>query len=444
MSPKNWLHKIYHSFWYQPAAYSILAVLSAFLSVEADMWMERVQLYQMIPSFLMTDRDTSRLILSALATSILTMTAITFSSIMVLLSTYLSQYSPRTLDNFLSDPVTRRVLGVFIGSFFYFLLLLVWMNISDQARFFFVPSLSILMAALCLGFFVYFIHHVGTWIQVNNLIQNITDNCLGILERNELHHSNLTSSGSSPWSNWEEDELKLKESKSVTSVQSGYIQNIDLEALIQLAKRDDLLLKMDRNIGDYVDNGSPLFSYWSLGDRSFTIDTYIDTIRIGERRTTEQDLEFGIQKLTEIALRAISPAVNDPYTAIISIHKLGRVLSRLAQTFAEEPYFYDDEKNLRVIIKQDTFSYVLYKSFYQLRHYGRQDVSVLAAMVEALSLIAENNESIQVKNTLWQFVKAVCEGTDRSMLITMDVHYLNGKIDELARLTGHSKEKQLL
>ncbi len=408
------------------------------------MWMERIDIHQHIPSFLLTDRDTSRLILSALATSILTMTAITFSSIMVLLSTYLSQYSPRTLDNFLSDPITRRVLGVFIGSFFYFLLLLLWMNISDQASFLIVPTFSILVAALCLGFFVYFIHHVGTWIQVNNLIKNITDNCLVILETYEQQSTNLKSTSSSPWSSWEDEEVRLKECRKAQSYQSGYIQHINLKMIIQLAQKDDLLIRMEKNIGDYIDKGSTLFLYWSLDDRKFSIETYLENIRIGHNRTTEQDLEYGIQKLTEIALRAISPAVNDPYTAIVCIHRLGKVLSRLPQKSLEEPYFYDEKQNLRIILNKESFAHVLYKSFYQIRHYGRQDVSVLAAIFEALALIAEKSPKPPTQQTLWQFAEAICEGIDRSTLINMDKLYLNEKIDELGRLTGHSMKKPFL
>ncbi|WP_261130049.1 DUF2254 domain-containing protein [Bacillus sp. Marseille-Q3570] len=440
---KNSLHKVHQSFWYLPAFYSVIAVLLAYLSVEVDFWMDLRQLHMRFPGFMITDRNTTQLILSALATSILTMTAITFSSIMVLLSTYLAQYSPRTLDNFLSDMVTRRVLGIFIGSFLYFVLVLLWMNISDQQSFLVIPSLSVFLSALCLGFFVYFIHHVGTWIQVNNLIQDITDNCISILSSHKDDRSDLVSSTSSPWSSWENEEYKTKECRTASSEFSGYLQFIDLDKMVELATRDDILIRFEKNIGDYVDEGTILFSYWSLDDRSFNIEDYLQNIRVGTQRTTEQDIEYGIQKLTEIALRAISPAVNDPYTAITCIQRLGKILSRLAQTSLEEPYIYDSEKNLRVILNTGEFSQVLYKSFYQIRHYGKQDVSVIGAIFEALTLIAEKS-AVPMKDSIWEFAKAIVEGIDRSALIHLDFKYLNYKLDVLARHTGHQKEKQLL
>ncbi|WP_408009614.1 DUF2254 domain-containing protein [Pseudalkalibacillus sp. A8] len=440
---KNSFHKIHQSFWYLPAFYSLIATILAYVSVEVDFWMDFHQLHMRFPSFLMTDRNTIQLVLGALATSILTMTAITFSSIMVLLSTYLSQYSPRTLDNFLSDMVTRRVLGIFIGSFLYFVLVLVWMNISDQHSFLVIPSLTVLFSAICIGFFVYFIHHVGTWIQVNNLIQDITDNCLSILSSHKVDRSNLDTSATSPWSSWENEEYQLKECRKATSKFSGYLQFIDLDRIVQLATRDDLIIRFEKNIGDYVDEGTALFSYWSLDDHTFEIEDYLQNIRVGAHRTTEQDIEYGIQKLTEIALRAISPAVNDPYTAITCIQRLGKILSRLAQTSLEEPYIYDNEKNLRIILNTGEFSQVLYKSFYQIRHYGKQDVSVIGAIFEALTLIAEKSAH-PIKDSIWKFAKAIVEGIDRTALIHLDFQYLNYKLDELARFTGHQKEKHLL
>lgn len=437
----TFFHTIRKSFWYLPLFYSLFAGILAYFSVAMDEWLYRSDTQDIFPEFMVTDRETTQIILSALATSILTMTAITFSSIMVLLSTYLSQYSPRTLNNFISDMVTRRVLGIFIGSFLFFVLVMLWMNITDQSKFLLVPSLSVALSAVCLGFFVYFIHHVGTWIQVSNLIQDITDNCLSILHKRKKERAHLTSSAKSPWSSWESEEYKLNVHQTAVSARPGFIQLIDVEAIVKHTHEDDLLIRMEKRIGDYVDQGTPLFQYWSLSDKSHDVQDYLKHIRIGGQRTSEQDIEFGIQKLTEIALRAISPGINDPQTAINCIQRLGKILSRLAEEESmEEPYIYDKDKNLRVVLKTNTFSHVLYKTFYQIRFYGRQDVSVLAAVFEALILIAEKCQT-SLKNTVWQFAMAIVEGIDRSSMIEMDYLYLNEKLDEIAKNTGHLKEK---
>ncbi|MCF6136265.1 DUF2254 domain-containing protein [Pseudalkalibacillus berkeleyi] len=439
MYTRTFIHSIRKGFWYLPAFYSVFSLILAYASVRFDIYLDKQGAQSYLPRFMVTDRETTQIILSALATSILTMTAITFSSIMVLLSTYLSQYSPRTLNNFISDMVTRRVLGIFVGSFLYFVLVMLWMNMADQKVFMLVPIMSVSISALCLGFFVYFIHHVGTWIQVSNLIQDITDNCLAILKSRKEGHAQLTSSSTSPWSDWESEEYKLNAHQLVVSNRSGFIQFIDIDSIVKHAHKDDLLIRMERNIGDYVDKGTPLFSYWSLGDRVYKVEDYRKQFRIGGQRTTEQDIEFGIQKLTEIALRAISPGINDPQTAINCIQRLGKVLSRLAEESIEEPYIFDQDKNLRVVLRSHTFSHVLYKTFYQIRFYARQDVSVLASIIEALTLIAEKSES-KLQDTIWNFAKAVGEGIDRTSLIELDHQYLNGKMEELAKNTGHTKE----
>ncbi len=440
MFMNTFFRTIRKSFWYLPAFYSVFSVVLAYFSVVIDERLYRTDTQAAFPAFMVTDRETTQIILSALATSILTMTAITFSSIMVLLSTYLSQYSPRTLNNFISDMVTRRVLGVFIGSFLFFVLVMLWMNITDQSLFLIVPSLSVFLSAVCLAFFVYFIHHVGTWIQVSNLIQDITDNCLSILQNQKKGRKHLQTSIESPWSSWENEEYKLNAHQTATSLRPGFIQLLDLDAIVKQAHKDDLLIQMEKKIGDYVDEGTPLFQYWSLGDRPHDEKDYLKHIRIGGQRSSEQDIEFGIQKLTEIAVRAVSPGINDPQTAINCIQRLGKVLSRLAEESVEEPYIYDQDQNLRVVLKTSTFSHILYKTFYQIRFYARQDVSVLAAVFEALTLIAEKSQT-SLKEKVWQFAKSIVEGIDRSAMIDLDYLYLNEKLDDIARKTGHLKEK---
>jgi uncharacterized membrane protein len=113
-----------------------------------------------------------------------------------------------------------------------------------------------------------------------------------------------------------------------------------------------------------------------------------DAFILGKERTEQQDVEFPIEQLVEIALRAISPAVNDPFTAIRCIDRLSAGLSHLAQRNFPSPYRYDDHKNLRVIAERVTFTGLVNTAFNQIRQYGKSDVAVTIRLLEAIATIA--------------------------------------------------------
>jgi uncharacterized membrane protein len=433
--------KVKNSFGFLPAAYSIVAIVFALLTINTEIWLEESSIHHQFPEILLTDRSLAQLILSSLASSILTVTAITFSTIMVVLTTYLSQYSPRTIDNFLSDQTTRRVLAVFVSSFVYFLLVLLWMKTSEPSDYIMIPSIAVLVGIVNLGFFVYFIHHVALFIQVINLIKKVTENTIQSIEIIYEEYFNTGQQNNAPWNEWELEEVKQRSPKHYLVQASGYIQVIDINRIIKQAQRDEIIIKMEKHIGDYVDQDSTLFSYWKFSSNDLYERVYIDYFTIGNQRSTEQDIEYGIQKLTEIGLRAISPGINDPYTAITCIHRLGGILARLGRLHVSTPQYYDNEKNLRFIMKQKDFMEYLYKGFYQLRQYGSGDVSVIAAILDSLIIIAENNDS-KIKSTIWKFSIKIISGVQKQNMIDLDLEFLSHKLEELANVTEHKKEFQ--
>ncbi|MGM0873337.1 MAG: DUF2254 family protein [Bacillota bacterium] len=201
MSVRQLIIRVRTSFWYLPTVYGVIAFILAIFSMLLDRYLARQSFYSLIPEVFLSDIDLAQTILSSLSTSLLTMTTITFSSILVVLTTYLSQFSPRTLQNFITDHHTQRVLGIFIGGFIYTIILLLLVRKNDISTLFIVPTFAIFISIICLGMFVFFIHHVTTWIKVSNLIFHITTKTISAIHNQFVDEKDFHVKP--PWENWE-------------------------------------------------------------------------------------------------------------------------------------------------------------------------------------------------------------------------------------------------
>ncbi|MFC0274041.1 DUF2254 domain-containing protein [Metabacillus herbersteinensis] len=427
---KQLAYNMRSKFWYLPSIYSVFALLLAIGSMIIDRFFAtHPSLYELIPSIFLSDLNLSQTILSSISTSLLTMTTITFSSILLVLTTFLSQFSPRALQNFITDHHTQRVLGIFVGGFIYSIILLLLVRDNSVSNLFIVPTFAIIVAIACLGVFVFFINHVTTWIKVSNLIFNITIKTTRSIEET-LRDKNVTDT-ESPWEDWESEEIKTIEPYECKSLKSGYVQFIELEKLLKLATDEDCIIRIEKDLGDYVDLDTPLLSIWRV-ENVRNLDDYYNKISIITDQEPVKDIEFGIQKLVEIALRAISPAINDPYTAINSIEHLARMLSKLGKKELQTSFHHDSLNNLRIIFDKPTFDDYLYESFFQIRHYGKEDISIVVSVIKALTFIAESNTK-EIKEKIWSFSSYIIEGLEQNNWLTRDKAFINTHLRVLAK-----------
>ena len=437
MSLSTILLRIRSSFWYLPSLYGVLSFGLAIFSLQLDAFLaNNPSLYRYIPSMLLSDIDLAQEVLSSISASLLTMTTITFSSILIVLTTYLSQFSPRTIQNFITDHNTQRVLGVFVAGFVYSILLLLLLRESEATTLFIVPTLAVIFAIICLAVFVFFIHHVSSWIQVSNLIHHITLNTIEAIEKQFQDRKDVHDD--SPWEDWESAEIKHRQPIEITAARPGYVLLIDINGIIDQASKDDCIIRIEKKHGEYVDHDTPLLSLWKINGQKDYGD-YLKYISLGSKRAPVENIEFGLTKLVEIALRALSPGINDPNTAINCIEQLGKILARIGKKHLPRSYHSDKHRNLRVMLEQPAFSDYLYKSFYQIRHYGAEDVSVLSAIIQALLLIAVSNHE-SIKNKIWEFTLYIIEGINQQPVLQLDKRYLNEQLQALARATAHREE----
>ncbi|KGP90121.1 hypothetical protein N780_06960 [Pontibacillus chungwhensis BH030062] len=423
-----WWLSIRNSYWFLPSVYSILSIIAVGVTTIADLFFVE-DFAKVIPSIFLTNRSIAMSLYTALITSILTMTTISFSSIMVVLTTYSQQFSPRTLQDFMSDRTTQHVLGVYVFGFIYTLCNLLLLT-KDKERLLASPFLTVLVAITTLGFFVVFIHHSTRWVQVNNLIGKIQHETYDVIGRT---FSEKQYDVFQEWDQKEVEEVQSNLNRVVYVERSGYLQHIEFKAFIQWAKQNNITAWMHVQVGDYVEKGIPLFSYrTNEGEADINESAGLNCMIVGKERTSLQDIEFSIQKLVEIALRAISPGINDPHTAINCINRIGSLLAELGHKYKPFRYYTDNEESLRIVLKPKPYSEYLYKSFYQIRLYGKNDVSVMNGVLEALYKTALVNEG-EIIEDIWKFSVYIIDGIKDEGYHEVDLNVIRDIASELAK-----------
>jgi len=358
-------------------------------------------------------------LLSAIATSILTVTGSIFSIVIVAIQLASGQFGPRMLRDFMHDRVNQFTLGV-CGATFIYELAILW-AIEDSKDISFTPQISVfvgfLLAIISTFVIIYFVHHIAEIVHADNLIARIGHDSESsihkILPKVDKQKKDRQQTNPSPADQTRQiQEIPADfEEKAIAlpSHRSGYIQQIDYDALCAIAAQHHLILKLLYRPGQFaVEDSKLLYAYSEKGAKTAAspglspgLDIDINkTFTCGNQRKPESDLEFPIKQLVEIAIRAISPAVNDPFTAIRCIDRLTMLLCQIAQKAPQSIYRFDDDRQLRLIINPVTFDAMIRAAFDQIRQYGQTDVSVTLRLLEAIERIGEQCHTQQQKRSL--------------------------------------------
>jgi uncharacterized membrane protein len=329
-------------------------------------------------------------VLATIAGSMITIAGVVFSLTLLTLSLASSQFGPRLLRNFLRDLPNQIVLGTFVATFLYCVLVLRTIRHDDG----FVPHLSVtfgvMLAVASIGLLIYFIHHVSTSIQVDQVVVAVYRELRETIDRlfpqklgREAPDRPRTEFPGIP-DNFERD------AGIVAARRGGYVQVVDAERLLAIAVEHDCLIRLERRPGDYLHRGAPLALAWpAAGIDDGFCESINATFTSGAQRTPLQDVEFAVSQLVEIAVRALSPGVNDPFTAMSCLDRLGSGLRQMADRELPSPYRHDEDGHLRVIAFPTTFEAVLDIAFDPIRHYGRASATVLARMLGVIAAITD-------------------------------------------------------
>lgn len=379
------------SLWFVPSLLTLAAVILAFVTLGLDQWLALQTAWSESP-FSRAGPDGARSLLSTIAGSVITVTGVTFSITIVALTLASSQFGPRLLRNFMKDKGNQIVLGAFIATFIYCLIVLRAVHTEGEAGF--TPNLSLTIAVLLVladvFILIYFIHHISSSIQADYVIQDV----YAELERNihrifpgELNREANDHDHSLPAAAPEETVTPY--CREIITAATGYVQAIDYDTLLKTAQELDCLICLQTRAGRFATAGDPIATVASTAPLDCDIDKKItESFIFGSIRTPEQDPEYAIRQLVEVAVRSLSPGINDPFTTIACIDRLGAALCLLAQKKFPSSHIHDEEGQLRLIMDVTTFAGMTNAAFDQIRQYGRSSVAVTIRLLEALANIA--------------------------------------------------------
>ena len=332
----------------------------------------------------------ARAVLSTVASSTITVAGVVFSITLAAVTYASGQYGPRLLTNFQRDRGNQLTLGTFIATFLFCLVVLRTIRSAEEAsadsggtlREAFVPHLAVYgaigLAIASIAVLVYFVHHVTDSIHINNVVARIGRQ---LIEDIECLPSEPPPARPAP---------ALTDPVGIRSTRTGYVEAADSTALLAVAARFDLQIRLLSRPGDFVTAGQVLLEASPAASVEPEVaDDCRSAFAFGRKRTPLQDLRFGIDELVEIAARALSPGVNDPFTAIACIDWLGAAITLLAERHLPDGLCAGEDGVVRVGAEPLDFASYATTAFGQLRSYAANDPNAGAHAVRTLATIAE-------------------------------------------------------
>lgn len=415
------------SFWFTPSLIVLLSAAFAVAMIDADSAGSDQWLAEW-PRLFGAGAEGARGMMSTIAGSMMTVVGVTFSMILVVLALASSQYTSRILRNFTRSRVTQVVLGIFAGIFTYCLIVLRTIRSGDEGAF--VPSLAVffgfVLALGGVGALMFFIHHIASSIQASSIISSVAEETIAVIDR--LFPEKL---GQGPCEDDDDQTLSTlsgRNWRAVRASQSGYIQSVNNAALLRLARERKTIVRMERGIGDFVVRNTPLASL-ALQDPpdQETIAALQETFSISSYRTVEQDAAFGIRQIVDMALKALSPGINDTTTAVMCVDYLTAIMAKLAPRQIPSSHRYE-EGELRVIAKGPNFESLLDEAFDQIRCNAIGNVAIMLRMLGALQTIASMTDSPSRRRALLEQLQWITELAERTIESAHDRARINAQI----------------
>jgi uncharacterized membrane protein len=353
-----------------------------------------------LPFWLRTgSADAGRQVLIAIAAAVITVIGVVFSITILALTLASQQFGPRMMRNFMRDIGNQITLGVFVGTFVYSVVTLGSITTTPTTQF--IPHLSITVSEALLlvdlGVLIYFIHHIAKSIQLPEVIARIAQDLFVAVDSefpaSEFPASGVTNVGAAVEDNGRSaaDLAKLLDERGaiVPAATSGYLQFVALGQLVQIASRLDAVIRLSYRPGHFVLAGRPLATVWPSGAAGQVRASLTRAHLTGPYRTLSQDPVFAIDQLVEIAIRALSPAVNDTFTALTCIDWLSAGLSQVSSRVLSEGVYRDEHGRIRLIEREPSYSRMVNRAFDKIRQAARGMPAVIIRLLDAIAQVTE-------------------------------------------------------
>jgi uncharacterized membrane protein len=390
-----------------------------------------------LPNWLQAgDADAGRQVLIAIAAAVITVAGVVFSITILALTLASQQFGPRMMRHFIRDVGSQVTLGVFVATFVYAVLVLA--SITNGPRGGFVPHVSITLAeALSLVdvcVLIYFIHHIAKMIQLPEVIASIARDLHGAIVS---EFPTRVASEPEPHDDegrpvdWLLEALE-RSGESVAATSSGYLQHVGYAQLVEIAAHNDAVIRLTHRPGHFVVEGRPLAEVWPRTAAPRVAAALDRAHALGPHRTLLQDPVFAIDQLVEIAIRALSPAVNDTFTALTCIDWLSAGLSELSQRSLTEGVYRDRNRRIRLISSDPSYSRMVNRAFDKIRQCAGGMPAVLIRLLDAITAVTGATVEPQQRQVLARQGEMILAVAEASVREPRDLADVRGRHERLA------------
>jgi len=359
--------------------------------------------------------DSARTILTAIAAAVITVVTLVFSITIVTLTLASTQFGPRMLRNFIRDRITQLTLGTFVATFVYAVLALAAVGSAEHGAF--VPHLSIMvtmaLVIVDVAVLVVFIDHIAKSIQLPQVIASIANDLSRAIDAD----GGLPAAGELKTGPSLAELLKRLDEDSgvVRAPSAGYLQFVRMDTLIEISCRSNAVIQLLHRPGHFVAEGQPLAHVWPAAATPGVARALGGAHATGPHRTLTQDLSFAVDQLVEIAIRALSPAVNDTFTALACIDWLGDGLSKIAARWRPEAVHRDLTGRVRVITLTVGFRRLVERAHDKVRQASRAMPAVMIRQLDGLARVMSNAQSPEQREVLLTQARLILQGCEESV-----------------------------
>src|SRR5512137_1733114 len=373
--------------------------------------------------------------LFAMATTVLTTAGVVFTLLTLPLSTVASQYGSRLIRVFLGDRTTQFVLGMFVATFTYCIFSALGIPPAevepDGPQITTTMGLYLLIVAF--ASLILLIQHISTMLQAPNIAATAGVELLGVVRETNQPETRggeyQRQTVKTP-----PDSLITAEARPVRANKPGYIQYVDTEYILPRAQKKDIVIRIVPKQGAFVRSGMVIAQVWPADRVDNDLDNEIrNTFHLGNQRTPTQDVEYAVNQLTEIAVRAMSPAINDPFTAMTCLDYLADGLAKYARYGESSHNFYDKDGRLRLIYEPADLEELLSAAFDMLRHASADNARVLLHMLETIDVIGQVTKSPEERQMLLRHVTLIQVESETGSLVEGDRQLIH-RIGEVLQL----------
>ncbi len=422
-----WDH-LQSGYWFVPLVMS----LGAFVFARLMLWVDTIipdAVLNGSPLVYTANAQEARAAMLALAGSLLTTGGVVYSLLTVPLSVAVSQYGSRLLRFYLRDRTIQFVLGMFVSTFVY--CLIVALSIPPPQRQPDTPQLSatvgLYLTIFAFGMLIVLVHHIATALQAPNIAAAASHE----LQRVVREFDEFWSNSSDSFFNGQPT-TSLKDGFPIYAEHIGYIQTIDPDVILPLATRHDLVIRIVRKPGHFVQEGELLARVYPTDRVTPSTAAIIQRCyRLGNLRTPSQDVEYAVNQLVELTTRAMSTAINDPFTAMTGLQHLGAGLEEFVKRPPKTANVYDAAQHLRLIIEPVTFAELLDAAFNLVRRASRETPDVLLAMLDALNTVGRNCSHSAERMLVLRHIQLVADESRASASIEADKTRVQKRCEEL-------------